>query len=89
MIRILLFVMMCAFISGCATATKSVGPDGQQVYVIDCSDLGWNYCLDKAHEICAGAGYKILSQDSNSSFYNFSNSFYAGTNREMIIECKR
>ena len=48
-------------LSGCATATPIIGPDGTENQLISCGTV--EQCYQKAHEVCGGP-YKIVNTNS-------------------------
>ena len=41
-------------LSGCASASKTHGPDGKEAFFINCSGLArtWGMCYEKAGDLC-------------------------------------
>ena len=85
---------MVAFLSGCATASKTYAPDGSEGYSITCSGsaLNWGMCYEKAGDICGTRGYVVLSRSGDQGTVVSGNQFglYGGsvTNRNILIKCK-
>lgn len=48
---------------GCASASKTYGPDGREAYSINCSGTArnWGMCMEKAGNLCGTKGYNIIS----------------------------
>lgn len=91
---LILFLLIIAFISGCATASKTYTSDGKEGYVITCSGsaLNWGMCYEKAGEICGKKGYEIVEKSGDTGSIVSGNQLgvYGGSiiNRTMIIKCK-
>ena len=51
-------------LAGCATASKTHGPDGREAYAINCSGaaLNWGMCYSKAGALCGSRGYEVINQ---------------------------
>lgn len=91
--------LVCALLlAGCATSSKTYGPNGEVAYSIGCSGaaLSWGLCMEKAGEICGEKGYNIISSSGemgsvaagtatkqNASFFGSST-----VSRSMVISCK-
>lgn len=81
-------------ISGCATASKTYGPDGQVAYSIGCSGsaLSWGLCYEKAGEICGEKGYNVLARSGEGGLVAGGSGagFFAGStaSRSMVVSCK-
>ncbi|KQB53575.1 hypothetical protein AQS70_02155 [Pseudomonas endophytica] len=50
-------------LGGCATATQTHLPDGQQGLSIDCSGeaMSWDKCYEKAQASCPVKGYNVIA----------------------------
>lgn len=85
---------MVAFLSGCATASKTYTPDGSEGYSITCSGsaLNWGNCYEKAGDICGARGYDVLARSGDQGAVVSGNQFglYSGSviNRNILIRCK-
>mgnify|MGYP000462904868 CR=1 FL=1 len=83
-----------ASLSGCASASKTYGPDGRDAYSINCSGLArtWGMCYEKAGSLCGPKGYEVLAQGSDRgavATVNPSGGFAASTiSRSLLIRCK-
>lgn len=81
-------------LAGCATSSKTYGPDGREAYTINCSGgaLNWGQCYEKAGSICGARGYDILNKDTdgNSSIGATQHGLYgsASNSRSLVISCK-
>jgi len=92
--RAILILSIVAFISGCATASKTYTSDGKEGYVINCSGsaLNWGMCYEKAGKLCGTKGYEVLekSGDTGAMVTVGQYGLYGGSviNRSIIIKCK-
>lgn len=92
-----LFVIFVAigFLSGCATSSKTYGPDGREAYTIDCSGLGgtWGMCLTKAGDLCGAKGYDLLTSAGDKGLVAVADpnqAFMSSTiSRNLLVSCKR
>jgi len=89
-------------LSGCASASKTFGPDGREVHSINCSGLArtWGMCLEKAGEICGSKGYDVITSvgdrgsfvqgSSAGSAYGYNTQISGGSviTRNLMISCK-
>ena len=93
MLRMIGFALAVLTVSGCATASKTYGPDGREAYSLNCSGTArsWGDCLEKAGEICATRGYDIVSATNDRGAIvgaNRSTLFATTTNtRSMVVSC--
>lgn len=77
---------------GCATASKTYMPDGQEGYNITCSGsmLNWGMCYEKAGKLCGSKGYEIIEKSGDQGSMVSGNQFglYGGSiiNRNMLIK---
>ena len=91
---IIMFLLIVAFLGGCATAKKTYTSDGKEGYSIVCSGsaLNWGMCYEKAGELCGSKGYEVLEKSGDQGTMLSGNQFglYGGSviNRSMIIKCK-
>ena len=90
--RIILVLSIMAFVSGCATASKTFTADGKEGYVIDCSGsaLNWGMCYKKAGDICGSKGYVVLEKNGDKGAMLTAGQFglFGGSviHRSMIIK---
>jgi len=82
-------------LAGCATASKTHGPDGREAYAINCSGaaLNWGMCYSKAGALCGSRGYEVINQDDDAGFMFSANRQFGafGTsviNRSLLVTCK-
>ena len=95
-VYIILALVSCLLLQACAISKKISGPNGEEMYSIDCSGTALNMgdCLEKAGKICGSGGYEIvLGNTANygpaatANQYGF---FMAPMiSREIIIQCKK
>jgi hypothetical protein len=66
-------------VTGCATTSKTYGPDGREAFVIDCSGLAltWGMCYEKAGDLCEAHGYEVLTEMSSH-----------GVHKNLLIQCR-
>lgn len=90
--KILIGVLLT--LGGCATASNTYLPDGQQGLSIDCSGeaMSWGKCYEKADASCAGTGYTIVGTDGSSAVKESEKTMGADvgnfTSRTIIVMCK-
>lgn len=88
------FVFVVLLLNGCATSRTIVGQDGKPLHKISCDGAAQSIdaCYEKAGELCASAGYDILSQDGSAQQHLFvgSGSFYAVpmVSRTVLVRCR-
>ncbi|MGP2470846.1 hypothetical protein V1956_20055 [Yersinia sp. 2540 StPb PI] len=81
-------------LSGCASSSKTYGPDGRMAHSIDCSGLArtWGACLEKAGDICGAKGYDVFTSTGDGGFVAAANPqmAFAGSTitRNVLISCK-
>lgn len=82
---------LAVFLPGCASSSKTFGPDGREIHVLNCSDWArsWSMCLERAGELCGANGYDVLDRSGETSGYLISGSSASPLiSREMAIACK-
>lgn len=81
-------------LSGCASASKTYGPDGKEAYSINCSGLArtWGMCYEKAGDLCGTKGYDVIGQGSDRGAVvsvNPTGGFGGSTiSRSLMVKCK-
>ena len=77
-VAIFAFAMMA---SGCVTVSEIYTENGEIGYNIDCRELTWGDCYNKAGELCGEKGYEILAKDSDQDQVTGINAYglYSGT----------
>lgn len=91
-VGVLLFVLIA---SGCATSSKTYGPDGREAFTIDCSGLGgtWGMCLTKAGDLCGSKGYDLLTTAGDKGLVAVADpnqAFMSSTvSRNLLVSCKK
>lgn len=87
---------------GCASASKTYGPDGREVHSINCSGLArtWGMCLEKAGEICGAKGYDVMTSTGDTGAFvqgtsagtsmGYNTQVSGGTviTRNLLVSCK-
>lgn len=89
------FILIALLIlGGCAISHKSVGPEGEEVFIVDCS-VSWSdigYCLEEGTRRCGAAGYEIIAGDMNNPEDNVKWDYglfdFPGVSRVMTVRCK-
>ena len=83
-------------LAGCASSSKTYGPDGREAYTLNCSGLArsWTMCAEKAGEICGTRGYDVVGAAGGSTggmaTVSRSGGFAgSGFERSMLIQCKQ
>ena len=90
----MLFLIIVAIVSGCATSKKTYTSDGKEGYSINCSGsaLNWGMCYEKAGELCGTKGYEVLEKSGDTGAMVTAGQYglFGGSviNRSMIIKCK-
>lgn len=90
----LLGIIATVVLAGCATSSKTYGPDGREAYSLNCSGaaMSWGACESKAGDICGARGYTIVSRGSDqSAMIGGAASGFGGSssaNRSMLVQCK-
>jgi hypothetical protein len=87
-----------ALLAGCASSSKTYGPNGEVAYNLNCSGTArnWGMCLEKAGNICGARGYNVITSNGESGFIasgyssGMNSNFIGGTTttRSMVIACK-
>lgn len=74
-------LVIAVLAGGCATASRTYGPDGSQAFAIDCSgvSVNWGMCNDKAGKLCGTRGYEVINQSGDQG---------PVINRSLLIKCK-
>ena len=81
-------------LSGCATASKTYGPDGKEAFSLNCSGLArtWGMCYEKAGELCGTKGYEVVGQGGDHGAVvsvNPSGGFGGSViSRSLLVKCK-
>lgn len=86
----------CIPLAGCAQARKVAGPNGEDIYFVDCGGMFLNMadCLNKASEICAPAGYEFVTvkngQEGAMLSYGLAGMLTATPiiDREILVRCQ-
>ncbi|PZX29436.1 hypothetical protein C7416_104441 [Cupriavidus phytorum] len=96
--RLLIGAAAALVLAGCATSSKTYGPNGEVAHSIGCSGtaLSWGMCYEKAGEICGEKGYNVISTSGDTgsiaagSATRQNASFVGGStiSRSMVIACK-
>jgi len=93
--RSLGFILLALVLVGCASSSKTYGPDGREAYTLNCSGLArsWAMCAEKAGEICGTRGYDIIAAGGGTAgtiaTVNPSGGFAGpAIERTMLIRCK-
>jgi hypothetical protein len=74
-----LFLSACASVFSSANSSQIFYKDGKIAYVASCKSANWGPCLERAGEICQGAGYTIL--EKNNRWMS------DGDAKEMVFAC--
>lgn len=81
-------------LSGCASVSRTYGPDGKEAFVINCSGLArnWGMCYEKAGNLCATKGYEVIGggSDSGAVASVSPSGGFAGSviSRTLLVKCK-
>ena len=96
-----LAMLILPILSGCVWVKPITGPDGTQVYSIECNGAIYSMadCFEKAGEMCGSSGYHVINagQDYTSTnlLYYTANPYQPYVNmpvnrfdRSLLIQCK-
>lgn len=96
--RVFFGIAVAAALSGCASASKTYGPDGKEAYSLNCSGAArsWGMCLEKAGDLCGTRGYSIVSAVGDVGNLTVASATTQNANlvsgsvmsRSMIVSCK-
>ena len=89
--RLIGWLLCFTVTAGCASASKTYGPDGREIYVLNCSGWArsWAMCLERAGELCGPNGYDVLERGGGQSGYLISGTSATPLiSREMAIACR-
>jgi hypothetical protein len=100
MLRSILVAGVSIVVAGCAGSSKTYGPDGSEMYSLNCSGWArnWGMCLEKAGELCGPRGYQIVNQSGDrpgtlvtgsSSGTSSGMSAAPVISRTMLVKCGR
>jgi len=84
--RVILVVLITAFVGGCVDVTAATGANGRPQYTIDCNGEP-DGCFDKAGKLCPG-GYYLNERRAGSSEVPYTAGVIAAPTTRLIIECK-
>lgn len=91
--RIAIILLALFLLGGCATASKTYLPSGEQGYSITCSGsaLTWGHCFEKAGELCGAKGYTVINKSDEQGAVVGGGQYgvYGGSTfqRNMLIRC--
>jgi hypothetical protein len=97
-----LLLIAAIALTGCATSTKTFGPNGKEAHSINCNGAAnsMGTCLEKAGEICGTSGYDILMQNGSATPFGMANGYanrsgasisgFGGAmiSRNILVQCK-
>lgn len=92
--KIVLTLAAVLVLSGCASASRTYGPDGKEAYSLNCSGWArtWGMCYEKAGDLCGTRGYEIIGQGSDRgaiASVTPSGGFAGSTiSRSLLVRCK-
>lgn len=101
--RLILILILCFIMVGCASSKKIYTQDGEPGFALNCSGTArsWDDCYEKAGKLCGTRGYTIIDRNtehnSTATGYASANNFYGSSqfygstyqNRTMVIKCKK
>lgn len=66
-LQLLLALAVPLFATGCASSSKTYGPNGEVAYSLNCSGTvrSWGMCLEKAGDLCGTRGYNVVSSSGD------------------------
>lgn len=82
-------------LNGCASASRTYGPDGKEAFSINCSGLArnWGMCYEKAGDLCGTRGYEVIGQGGDfGTVASVNPSGGVGgsvISRSLLIKCKQ
>jgi hypothetical protein len=94
MTKIILVLTAAIALAGCASSSKTYGPDGKEAYSINCSGWArtWGMCYEKAGDLCGTKGYEVIGQGSDRgalASVNPSGGFAGSTiSRSLMVKCR-
>lgn len=85
-------VLTILLISGCATATRMYGADGNEMQLIECPGMAvpLGACFDKANEVCP-RGYFLIDRQTGGEMATFTpemGMYASGVNKSIVVRCK-
>jgi hypothetical protein len=83
--KILLGLLVLAFLAGCVGVHEVKGPDGKPALALKCGDA--TACYKKAGELCPD-GYDLVSNNNASYVGGANGTFYGGSTTTILVECK-
>ena len=90
--RLVVLFGLGLLLAGCVTTKEVYGPNGELATLINCSDLGWEACYEKASELCGTRGYDLIDRASKTSGGTvIANTGIVAVSSEavMMIQCKK
>ncbi|MBU9259075.1 hypothetical protein KTD13_01775 [Burkholderia multivorans] len=63
-------LISAALLSGCASVSRTYGPDGREALTLNCSGLArnWGMCYKAAGDRCGSAGYDVLGRGGDGGY---------------------
>ncbi|MBU9547514.1 hypothetical protein [Burkholderia multivorans] len=63
-------IISAAVLSGCASVSRTYGPDGREALTLNCSGLArnWGMCYKAAGDACGTAGYDVLGRGGDGGY---------------------
>ena len=92
--KIIITFLATLLLAGCAHASKTYLPSGENGYTINCSGtaLTWGNCYKKAGDLCGSKGYDVIAVNGERGAAVIANPslLYGSTtiSRSMLIKCK-
>lgn len=79
--KVVIFLGLVSLL-GCASATKIVGPDGDNHQLVTCDSI--KYCYEKAREVCEG-NYQIVDNNSET----IGSQYAVVTESSILVKCDK
>jgi len=75
---------------GCATSSKTYGPDGREAFVLNCSGLArtWGMCYEEAGKLCGTRGYEVINTLSAGGAVVGAYGGGSVMQKNLVIQCK-
>lgn len=89
--RLFLFLLTSAALTGCVSTKEFPGPNGERAFLTKCNGGSQDLsdCYSEAAKQCAGKGYNILNTvDGSNGAVVSGNMIMAVNRRELTYTCK-
>lgn len=78
--KIVIAAVCAAVLSGCASVSRTYGPDGREALTMNCSGMArnWGMCYKAAGDQCGSAGYDVIGRGGDAGHVSASNGGMSG-----------